>query len=146
MKMKIDLELTAAEKLVLKEHKITQKSLMDLAVDEIIAVLNPPPQRVQLIQALFEFQSIPSLGIMFAKDMMFLDYYRLADVKDKTGPELLNEYELKMGYKVDPCVEDQFWLAVDHANNPHSKNQWWDFTAARKAYRSKYGYPNTRPK
>ena len=143
---RINLELTPAEKLLLKENKITQKSLTNLAIDEIITILNPEPQRARVIQALFEFQSIPSIGIRFAHDLMFLGYYQLNDVKSKTGPDLLNEYELKIGYKVDPCVEDQFWLAVDYANHPDSKNQWWDFTTTRKAYRSEYGYPDTRPK
>jgi hypothetical protein len=144
-KKRIDLELTAAEKLLLKENKITQKSLTDLAIDEIVKILNPQPQRARVIQALFEFQSIPSVGIRFAHDLIFLGYYQLNDVKNKTGPDLLNEYELKIGYKVDPCVEDQFWLVVDYANHPDSKNQWWDFTTARKAHRREYGYPNTRP-
>ncbi|MGF7078579.1 helix-hairpin-helix domain-containing protein [Mucilaginibacter sp. UYCu711] len=146
MKKKIDLELTSPEKQILKKSNITQKSFADLAVDEIIAVLNPEPQRARIIQALYEFQSIPSIGIRFAHDLIFLGYYQLAHVKDKNGPDMLNEYEHKIGYKVDPCVEDQFWLVVYHANHPQSKNQWWDFTAARKAYRNKYGYPNTRPK
>jgi hypothetical protein len=146
MKKKIDLELTTAEKQVLKENKITQKSLIDLAIDEIIAVLNPEPQRARVLQALFEFQAIPSIGVRFAHDLMFLDYYRLDDVRYKNGPDLLNEYEHKLGYKVDPCVEDQFWLVVNYANHPQSKKQWWDFTAARKAYRNEHGYPNTRPK
>ncbi|MES2265225.1 MAG: helix-hairpin-helix domain-containing protein [Bacteroidota bacterium] len=146
MKRKINFELTAAEKLLLKEKKITQKQFSDLAIDEIIAVLEPQVQRAKEIQALFEFQSIPSVGIRFAQDLIFLGYYRLSDIKQKTGPDLLNEYENKIGYKVDPCVEDQFWLVVDHANNPGSKNQWWDFTAARKAYRNANGYPDNRPK
>lgn len=145
-KKRINLELTVAEKLILKKHNITQKSLIDLAVDEIITLLSPPPQRVQIIQALFEFQSIPSVGIRFAHDLILLGYYQLTDIKDKSGPDLLNEYEYKIGYKVDPCVEDQFWLVVNYANHPNSKNQWWDFTTARKAYRSKNGYPDTRPK
>jgi hypothetical protein len=136
MKKKIDLELTQPEKLMLNENKITQKSLADLAVDEIIAVLNPEPQRAEIIQALYEFQSIPSIGIRLAHDLMFLGYYQLADIKDKNGPGLLNEYERKIGYRVDPCVEDQFRLVVHYANNPDSKKQWWDFTTERKAYRN----------
>jgi hypothetical protein len=137
MKKKIDLELTPAEKLILREKRITQKHLIDLAVDEIIAVLNPLPQRARVLQALIEFQSIPSVGIRFAHDLIFLNYYRLDDVKDKTGPHLLDQYEKKIGYNVDPCVEDQFRLVVHYANNPDSKKQWWDFTAERKAYRKR---------
>ena len=146
MKRTINLELTTAEKMLLKEKKIAQKDLRDLAVDEIISVLELQARRAKEIQALFEFQSIPSVGIRFAQDLVFLGYYRLSDIKQKTGPDLLNEYEYKIGYKVDPCVEDQFWLVVDYANNPDSKNRWWDFTPARKTYRNTNGYPDNRPK
>jgi hypothetical protein len=121
MKKNINLELTTTEKHLLKENKIAKNNLTDLAVDEIIAVLQPQVQRARQIQALFDFQSIPSVGIRFAHDLMVLGYYRLSDIKERTGPDLLNEYEHKIGYKVDPCVEDQFWLVVDHANNPDSK-------------------------
>jgi hypothetical protein len=143
--MKVHLELTAVEKEILKEKKITQKILLGLAVDEIIAVLNPLPERACIIQALFEFQSIPSVGIRFAHDLIFMGYHQLADIKDKTGPELLDRYERKLGSRVDPCVEDQFWLVVEYANNSNSKKQWWDFTPARKAYRNEHGYPADRP-
>jgi len=144
-KKKIDLELTPEEKSLLKQKGITQKALMDYAIDEIIHALDAPSQRAKTLQALFEFQQIPSIGIRFAHDLIFLGYYNLSDLKDKKGPELLDQYEKKLGSKVDPCVEDQFRLVVYYANHPGSNKQWWDFTAERKAYRSKYGYPITRP-
>jgi hypothetical protein len=145
MGKKIDLELTSAEKGLLKEKKITQKALADLAIDEVIDVLHAKADRAKILQALFEFQSIPSLGIEFARDMMFMGYYKVSDIKDKTGPELINQYERKLGYRVDPCVEDQFWLVVENANNPDSKKVWWDYTQLRKDYRIKNGYPADRP-
>ena len=144
-KKKINLDLTSDEKLLLKQKDITQKALMDYAIDEIIHVLNSSPQRAKVLQALYEFQQIPSIGIRFAHDLIFLGYHTLAELKDKQGPELLDNYEKKLGSKVDPCVEDQFRLVVNYANNPNSKKQWWDFTNERKAYRVKYGYPATRP-
>ncbi len=61
------------------------------------------------------------------------------------GADLLNAYEKKLGRRVDPCVEDQFRLVVHHANNRGCKKQWWDFTAERKVYRAKNGYPADRP-
>jgi hypothetical protein len=143
--MKINLELTDLEKSLLKEKKITQKALADYAIDEIVAVLNPEPRREKVLYALFEFQSIPSIGLQFAKDLIFMEYYKLSELKHFNGHELLDSYEQKIGYKVDPCVEDQFRLIVAYANNPQIKKQWWDFTAERKAYRSKHGYPATRP-
>jgi len=144
-KKKINLQLTPDEKLLLKQKGITQKALMDYAIDEIIHALNAPSQRAKTLQALFDFQQIPSIGIRFAHDLIFLGYYSLNEFKDKKGPELLDLYEMKLGSKVDPCVEDQFRLVVYYANHPGSNKNWWDFTAERKAYRSQYGYPDTRP-
>lgn len=144
-KKKIDLELTAEEKLLLKQKGITQKALMDYAIDEIIHVLNAPSQRAKTLQALFEFQQIPSVGIRFANDLIFLGYYSLAELQDKKGHELLDQYEKRLGSRVDPCVEDQFRLVVHYANHPDNNKQWWDFTAERKAYRTQYSYPADRP-
>jgi len=144
-KKKINLELTFEEKLLLKQKGITQKALMDYAIDEIIHALNSTPHRAKTLQALYEFQQVPSVGIKFANDLIFLGYYSLTMFKDLQGAELLDKYETKLGSKVDPCVEDQFRLIVHHANNRGSNKQWWDFTAERKAYRIKNGYPSNRP-
>jgi hypothetical protein len=107
--------------------------------------LNAPSQRVKTLQALFEFQQIPSVGIRFAHDLIFLGYYSLSELKDKKAPELLDQYEKKLGNRVDPCVEDQFRLVVHYSNHTDSNKQWWDFTNERKAYRTQYGYPVDRP-
>ncbi len=144
-KKNINLELTADEKLLLKQKGITQKALMNYAIDEIIHILNASAQRAKTLQALFEFQQVPSIGIRFAHDLIFLGYYTLAELKGKQGYELLNEYEEKLGHRVDPCVEDQFRLVVHYANNSGSNKKWWDFSAERKNYRAKNGYPATRP-
>jgi len=144
-KKKINLELTSEEKLLLKQKGITQKALMDYAIDEIIHALNSSSQRAKILQALFEFQQVPSIGIRFANDLIFLGYYSLAQLKDMQGSKLLDQYEKKLGSRVDPCVEDQFRLVVYYANHPGSKKQWWDFTSERKAYRAKNGYPANRP-
>lgn len=144
-KKKVNLELSPDEKLLLKQKGITQKALMNYAIDKIIHVIKPSAQRAKTIQALFEFQQIPSIGIRFAHDLIFLGYYNLNELKDKKGSELLDQYEKKRGCRVDPCVEDQFRLVVHYANHPDSQKQWWDFTAERKAYRSQHGYPSTRP-
>lgn len=91
------------------------------------------------------FQSIPSIGPKFARDLISLGIYTINDLLDKDGPGLFNELERKQGFWTDPCVEDQFRLAVHYANHPGSKKNWWDFTAARKAYRAQHGYPAERP-
>lgn len=145
MKKAIDLELTQEEKHLIKVKKISQKVLANYAIDEIITILDANAERAKTLKALFEFQSIDSIGIKFTKDLMLLGYYDLVSLKDKSGPELLNAYEKHIGKWTDPCVEDQFWLVVYYANHFDSKKKWWDFTLQRKAFRSQFGYPSDRP-
>ena len=75
-----------------------------------------------------------------------MGYYSLEDLKGKSGAALTDHYEKKKGYKTDPCVEDQFRLAVDFAKNKDYSKKWWNFTNERKEYRTKVGYPKDRPK
>ena len=145
MKKMINLELTQEEKHLIKSKKVSQKVLTNYAIDEVITILDASAERAKILKALFQFQSIDSIGIKFAKDLMLLGYYNLVSLKDKSGPELLNAYEKHIGKWTDPCVEDQFWLIVHYANYPDSKKKWWDFTSERKAFRNQFGYPLDRP-
>ena len=67
-------------------------------------------------------------------------------IAGKDGDKLTDEYEKQKGFKTDPCVEDQFRLAVDFAKNRNFTKNWWDFTSERKNYRKEYGFPKDRPK
>jgi AraC-like DNA-binding protein len=96
--------------------------------------------------ALSEFQSLPSIGIRFAHDLIGMGYYSLHDLKRKDGAKLTDQYEKQKGVWIDACVEDQFRLVVHFANHPDSKLNWWNFTPERKAFREKNGYPSNRPK
>ncbi|MGB5981529.1 MAG: helix-hairpin-helix domain-containing protein [Nonlabens sp.] len=102
--------------------------------------------RAKEIYALADFQQIPSIGIEFAKDLMFLGFYNVRELNGEIGSDLLDRYERMKGYKTDPCVEDQFRLAVDFATNKDFSKKWWDFTKERKEYRTQNGYPSDRPK
>jgi hypothetical protein len=139
------LELSAAEKQHLKQNGLTVSRLNEFAPDEISVLLYTNKQRANEISALIAFQSIPSVGPKFAHDLISLGYYSVDDLIGKDGPTLLNELERKQGFWTDPCVEDQFRLAVHYANHRSSSKKWWDFTADRKAYRMQYGYPAGRP-
>jgi hypothetical protein len=139
------LELSAAEKQKLRQNGLTISRLNEFAVDEISVLLNTSQQRANEICALIAFQSIPSIGPKFAHDLISLGYYTIDDLVDKDGPTLFNELEHKQGFWTDPCVEDQFWLAVHYARHRGSNKKWWDFTAARKTYRALHGYPADRP-
>lgn len=136
----IDLQLTDDEKATLRAKRIVQKELQTYAADEIITVLEARDDRAKTLQALIEFQRIPSIGIMFAHDLMRAGYYKLDDLKHRTGADLFDEFEKMNGYHTDPCVEDQFRLVVHYANNPGSNKKWWDFTSERKAYRELHPY------
>ncbi len=140
------LNLSQEERKRLRNAKIKISEILDLAPDELEVVLGASEDRVKTIRALAEFQTVPSIGIKFAEDLIFMGYYALEDLKEKDGAKLLDEYERKKGYWTDPCVEDQFRLIADFARNPSLTKNWWDYTGERKKDRQENGYPTDRPK
>lgn len=145
-KTNIKLPLTDVEKANLRKNKIKIADILDFAADELEVLLNATTERAKEIYALAEFQTVPSVGIKFAEDLVFLGYYSLSELKNKNAAKLTDEYELKKGYWTDPCVEDQFRLVVSFANTHDTKKTWWDFTEERKIFRTENGYPKNRPK
>lgn len=146
-KQKADqLEITAEEMKRLRALKIKKSEIHHHSVNELQQWLPASKQRAKELYALSEFQSIPSVGIRFATDLIQLGYYSMSELKKKEGAKLTDQYELQQGVWVDSCVEDQFRLVVHYANHPDSKLNWWNFTPERKAFREKNGYPSSRPK
>ena len=143
---KIKLDLMPIEQGKLKTHKIKIGDILKYSVDELCILLNIPMIRAMEIHALVEFQSIPSIGIKFANDLISLGYYSLEELKDKDGAKLIEDLELLKGVWIDPCAEDQCRLVVHYANYRDDSKKWWDFTEERKKYRTKNGYPENRPK
>ncbi|MEZ4944026.1 MAG: helix-hairpin-helix domain-containing protein [Cyclobacteriaceae bacterium] len=139
------MKLTDTEKGKLRAKKLTITDILDLAIDEIEVTLEVSLERAREIRALVEFQIVPSVGVKFAEDLIFLGYYSLDELKAKNGAKLVEEYELKKGYWIDSCVEDQFRLVVHFANHGGNRT-WWDFTEERKKYRLENGYPANRPR
>ncbi len=144
-KANIKLPLTAAEKANLRQQKIKMADLVNFATAELEVLLNASAARAREIHALATFQNIPSIGIKFAEDLVFLGFYTLDELKDKDSAKLIDTYEQKVGYWVDPCVEDQFRLVVHFANTFDTTKAWWDFTEERKMFRAEHGYPKSRP-
>ncbi len=144
-KTSIKLPLTDIEKANLRKNKIKIANIRDFATDELEVLLNSTTERAKEIYALAEFQTVPSVGIKFAEDLVFLGYYSLNELKQKDGAKLTDEYEQKKGYWIDPCVEDQFRLIVNFANTNDTNKTWWDFTEERKRFRIENGYPKSRP-
>jgi AraC-like DNA-binding protein len=140
------LELTAAEKKMLRSHRIGLKDVAGCRIEQLQSVLNTSKIRAMEIKALYQFQSLPSIGIRFAHDLVSMGYYTLDELKKKNPAKLFDEFEQMIGAWADPCLEDQFRLVVHYANNKNSSCNWWDFTAERKAYRERQGHPPTRPK
>lgn len=145
MKKSIKLELSDTEKQLLKSKKIRIAELPDYAPDEIAVILELSPQRAKEINALIEFQSIPSLGIGFARELIVQGYYSLAELRGIDAVELFDAFEKHSGVWADPCVEDSYRLLVHYINYGETGKKWWDFTAERKAYRAKNGFPADRP-
>jgi hypothetical protein len=144
-KTNIKLPLTDLEKANLRKNKIKIANILDFATDELQVLLNATTERAKEIYALAEFQTVPTVGIKFAEDLVYLGYYSLNEIKEKDGAKLTDEFEQKKGYWIDPCVEDQFRLIVNFANTNDPKKTWWDFTEERKKFRAENGYPKSRP-
>ena len=100
-KKNIKLPLTDTEKASLRKHKIKISNILDFAIDELEVLLNTTSERTKEIYALAEFQTVQSVGIKFAEDLMLLGYYSLNELKGKDGAILTDEYEKKLGYWVD---------------------------------------------
>ena len=143
---KMELQLTGSEKNILRKKRIGRKELAKKTTDEIRVLLEVSLERARNIHAICEFQKIPSVGIRFATDLVELGIYSLDDLKGRDASDLLNAFELKKGFWIDPCVEDQFRLVVHTAETGDKTKKWWDFTAERKRFRMKHGYPSSRPK
>ena len=144
-KSTLKLPLTPTEKKNLQKNKSKIANILNYSIDELGVILEISPERAKEIQALAIFQQIPSIGIKFAEDLVYLGYYSLKELENKDGAKLVEAYERKKGYWIDSCVEDQFRLAVHYANTKDDSKNWWDFTAERKKYRSENGYPADRP-
>jgi hypothetical protein len=139
------LELTEKERSNLRKHRLKISEILDYGADELEVLLGVCEERAREVYALADFQRIPTVGIRFAQDLVFLGYGQVADLKGGNPAALTDAYELKKGYQTDPCVEDQFRLAVHFANTADTSKKWWDFTPERKKYRQEFGYPPTRP-
>ncbi|WP_378173406.1 helix-hairpin-helix domain-containing protein [Aquimarina sp. SS2-1] len=145
-KTNIQLNLSTSERASLRKNKIKISEVLNYAPDELEIILNVSSGRAKEICALADFQRIPSIGIKFAEDLIFLGYYTITELKGQNGAVLTNQYEYKKGYRIDACVEDQFRLAVHFANTYDYTKRWWDFTKERKKYRNDVGFPKNRPK
>lgn len=139
------LELNPVERKRLRTAKIRVKEIHHHTVSDLQSILQVPKIRAMELFALSEFQSIPSIGIRFAYDLISMGYYSLEHLKNEDAAKLTDQFELQTGAWVDPCVEDQFRLVVHYAMDTTSRKNWWDFTAERKRFRAEKGYPAGRP-
>jgi len=140
------LDILITEKRKLREKKIRLDEIHQHSTAYLQKVLNISKIRAMELRALSEFQSIPSIGIRFAQDLISLGYYSLKDMKGKDPARLANRLERHLGAWIDPCIEDQFRLVTYYAGHPGDSRNWWDFTGERKEFRQKHGYPSSRPK
>ncbi|MBS1542191.1 MAG: helix-turn-helix domain-containing protein [Bacteroidetes bacterium] len=145
MNNRADLKLTGAEKKILRAHHVRQSILHNFGVDTVQQMLSVSRMRAAELCAMSEFQSLPNVGPRFAEDLIFMGFYSLRDLKHENGAKLTDRYEKQAGVWADPCVEDMFRMVVHYARHPGVHRNWWDFTAERKQFRAKHGYPEDRP-
>jgi AraC-like DNA-binding protein len=140
-----DLTISPGERKKLRAARVPVKELHLHPIDEITDILQCSKLRAMELAALSEFQSVPSVGVRFAHNLISMGYYNLNQLKNKDGARLTDQFEVQEGVWADPCLEDQFRLVVYHAKHPGSQKKWWDFTGERKLFRAKNGYPVSRP-
>ena len=141
------LPLTDSEKQKLRAAHIKLTQVTQMTPVELSQVIDCEQARAEVLIGLAQFQSIPSIGPRAAQMMVHhLGFTCLDEVKNQEPAHLLDLYESRVGHRVDPCVEDQIRCIVHHANEPHSRLEWPDFTKERKTYRDSCGYPDNRPK
>lgn len=134
----MQLPLTDNERTFLRKGRIKIADLVHYSVEELSEILRCEEERARKLIGLAVFQQVPSIGRIGAA--MMVD-----ELKSQDAVNLLDSLEQKMGYRVDPCVEDQLRCMIYYAHYPESERSWPDFTQERKEYRSKNGYPTNRP-
>ncbi|WP_175986417.1 helix-hairpin-helix domain-containing protein [Bacillus sp. Marseille-Q1617] len=140
------LPLTDDERSSLRRAKIKLSDVNHISPEELSERLEIPFERARYLVGMSIFQQIPSIGPNMAHNVVEdLQFYSFDDIKQEKGEDLIIKLEKKYGVWMDPCVEDSLRCVVHHARYPDSEKNWWDFTAERKAYREKCGYPSDRP-
>lgn len=145
MKKSPKLPITNEERSKLRSAKIKLNEVVYIKEETLSKQMNCSLERAKWIRALAEFQTVPSIGPKLAEVVVSMGFYSLDECKNEDGAAMTDQLEKQNGYWVDPCVEDCLRCIVYHANHPESEKSWYDFTPERKAYRTKYGYPATRP-
>jgi AraC-like DNA-binding protein len=140
------LDILISEKKKLRANKIKLSEIHHHSVEHLRALLGISKIRAMELKALSEFQTIPSIGIRFAQDLISLGLYSIQELKGKDPAKLIDRLERQVGAWIDPCVEDQMRLCTHFAGHVDSRVNWWDFTKERKAFREQHGYPASRPK
>ncbi|MCZ8354379.1 MAG: helix-turn-helix domain-containing protein [Cyclobacteriaceae bacterium] len=139
------LDILLAEKKKLRANKIKQSEIHHHSIEQLQRLLGISKIRAMELRAMSEFQTIPSIGIRFAQDLISLGFYAIEELQGKDPAKLVHQLERQLGAWIDPCVEDQIRLCIHYATHANKRANWWDFTQERKAYRQQHGYPANRP-
>jgi len=140
------LDILISEKRKLRVNKVKLSEIHHHSAENLRAILGISKIRAMELKAISQFQTIPSIGIRFAQDLISLGFYSIQDLKGKDPAKLVDRLERQLGAWIDPCVEDQMRLCIHYAEHFDNRVKWWDFTKERKAFRQQYGYPANRPK
>jgi hypothetical protein len=85
VKTNFKLNLSRAERNSLRSHGFKIPQLLDLLLGELAVVLQSTDVRTKKLDALAIFQTILSMGIRFAEDLLFLGYYFITQLKKQRG-------------------------------------------------------------
>jgi hypothetical protein len=92
------LDILITEKRKLREKKIRLNEIHHHSPAYLQRLLNVSKIRAMELRALSEFQSLPSIGIRFAHDLISLGFYSLKDIKGKDPAKLLIALNVRWGH------------------------------------------------
>lgn len=98
------LDISSLEKRKLRANKVKLSEIHHHSVAKLQAMLGISKIRAMELKALSEFQTIPSVGIRFAQDLISLGFYSIQELKRKDPAKIIDRLERQVGVWIDPCV------------------------------------------
>ena len=87
------LDILISEKRKLRVNKVKLSEIHHHSAENLRAILGISKIRAMELKAISEFQTIPSIGIRFAQDLISLGFYSIQELKGKDPAKLVDRLE-----------------------------------------------------
>jgi hypothetical protein len=128
------LDLTQEERNSLRKGKIRLSDLASQTAAELSRTTGIAVRRCRELVSLAQFQTLGSVGLESARDLLALGFVDLEGLKQGDPVEMYDRLKSRSGGQLDPCVEDVFRCAIAQAQDPHLSSEflkWWLWSPCR---------------